>query len=285
MNDKYFNNSLNNIIKENKSFNFSPINKTSTINLPYSKKKVSNLKKSIKLNENDSLFLKSNNFRNNSNSSCTKKADNKIDNKIINIKINYNDKHYYYDNHESELNFKYKKKQNNKYHFSNQNNILEIDLNKINTGKKRMKNSLTTENLTIGSPSNSYGKIRQQNYNIKKNSINSKKTEQKLESNSMKKIMVKSSNVNKKKKFIKMINDNCINKYELENEKEVVNNIVNLIKDEQIILLMKENNDIETRKNGFIKLNEFIRNEANKKIIINNIKDFFMYVYINLNYS
>jgi len=284
MNDKYFNNSLNNIIKENKSFNFSPINKTSTINLPYSKKKVSNLKKSIKLNENDSLFLKSNNFRNNSNSSCTKKADNKIDNKIINIKINYNDKHYYYDNHESELNFKYKKKQNNKYHFSNQNNILEIDLNKINTGKKRMKNSLTTENLTIGSPSNSYGKIRQQNYNIKKNSINSKKTEQKLESNSMKKIMVKSSNVNKKKKFIKMINDNCINKYELENEKEVVNNIVNLIKDEQIILLMKENNDIETRKNGFIKLNEFIRNEANKKIIINNIKDFFMYVYIKLNY-
>lgn len=284
MNDKYFNNSLNNIIKKNKSFNFSPINKTSTINLPYSKKKVSNLKKSIKLNENDSLFLKSNNFRNNSNSSCKKKGDNKIDNKIINIKINYNDKHYYYDNHESELNFKHKKKQNNKYHFSNQNNILEIDLNKINTGKKRMQNSLTTENLTIGSPSNSYGNIRLQNYNIKQSSIKGKKTEQKLGSNSRNKIMVKSSNANKHKKFIKMINDSCINKYELENEKEVVNNIVNLIKDEQIILLMKENNDIETRKNGFIKLNEFIRNEANKKIIINNIKDFFMYVYIKLNH-
>ena len=288
MTDKYFNNSLNNIIKENKSFNFSPINKTSTLNLPYNKKKVSNLMKSIKLNENDSLFLKKNNFRNNSNNSCTKKGNNKIDNKIINIKINYNDKHYYYDNHESEINFKNKKKQkqkhNNKYHFSNQSNILEIDLNKINTGKRRIKNSLTSGNLTIGSPTNSYGNIRQPNYNINKCSYKIKKNEQKLDSNSRKKLMVTSSNLNKKKKSIKISKDNCINKYELENEKEVVNNIVNLIKDEQIILLMKENNDIESRKNGFIKLSEFIRNESNKKIIINNINDFFMFVYMKLNH-
>lgn len=284
MNDKYFNNSLNNVIKENKSFNFSPINKTSTINLPYSKKKVSNLKKSIKINENDNLFPKSNKFRNNSNNSYIKKDDNKIDNKIINIKINYNDKHYYYDNHESELNFNYKKTPNSKYHFENQNNILEIDLNKINTGKKRIQNSLTSENLTIGSPTNSYGKIRQQNYNIKKGSYKSKKSEQKLEGNSMKKIMVKSSNVNKKKKSIKIINDNCINKFELKNEKEVVNNITNLIKDQQIIQLMNENNDFESRKNGIIKLKEFIRNEASKSIITNNLNDFFMFIYIKLNY-
>ena len=283
MNDKYFNNSLNNVIRGNKSFNFSPINKTSTINLPYSKKKVSNLKKSIKLNENDSLFLKSNNLRNNSNNSYIKKGDNKIDNKIINIKINYNDKHYYYDNHESELNFNYKKKPN-KYHFSNKSNILEIDLNKINTGKKRIQSSLTSENLTIGSPTNSYGNIRQQNYNIKKSSYKNKKTEQKLDSNSKKKIMVKSSNINKKKKSIKIIKDNCIKSNELGNENEVVNNISKLVKDEQIILLMKDNNDIESRKNGFIKLNEFIRNEANKKIIINNTIDFFMFIYNNLNH-
>ena len=284
MKDKYFNNSLNNVIKENKSFNFSPINKSSTLNLPYSKKKVSNLKKSIKFNENDSLFLKSNNCRNNSNNICTKKNDNKIDNKIINIKINYNDKHYYYDNHESGLNFNYKKKPNSKYNFSNQNNILEIDLNKINTGKKRMQNSLTSENLTIGSPINSYGNSRQQNYNIKKNSYKSKETDRNFDCNSKKKLMIKSNNVNKKRKSIKIIKDNFINKYELVNEKEIVNNISNLIKCEEIILLLKENNDVESRKNGFIKLNEFIRNEANKKIIINNINDFFMFIYIKLNH-
>lgn len=283
------NEKIENIFESGRTSAYSPIIKTSTLIIPYNKKKVGNIQNRNKTcinNEKVNIIHKKNNLSDNFNNIFLNKTDedleisnleNKINNKVINININYNDKYNYFDNYQSGvknnekilnydiLNRSIKEKLKNKS--IEHNNILEIDLKNINTCRNKSKKSYANKN-TITNKQN----------NINQNSLKYKKVKKDNVINSIRTIVTKSSNINNKIKLIESINDKNL----FSTEEKYVDNVLKLINDENIILFLNENNKAETRRKGFLKLNKFIMDENNKDIIINNIDDFFMFIYFKL---
>ena len=287
------------LLKSNRTSKNSPINKSPTLNFPYNRK---NIESHQKMTENEIINSNNNNLtykRNNFSQNLNKKYlntkdnnfenrihDNNINNRVINININYTDKYNYND--------KYKNIKNKKEFFdfgiinynieeknikqkiintTKKNKLLELDLNSANTSKNKNINS--NDNTISLKPQNLF--INNQ-YICKTNKNKKIKDNNKI--NSIKTIIVKSNNINTKRKLIESINKNKF----IPNENDLINNISNLIENENIILFLNEKNKIETRKKGFYLLNEFILNEANIDIIGNNINIFFMFIYFKLNY-
>ena len=301
MNNEQFNDRIEHLLNENKIKKNNTVNKTSTITIPYNKKIIGNLKKTLKshqLNDKDNFYIKKYCFSDNlstelinknNNFSKNNNYDNKIDNKVINININYNDKYNYFGKNPDmkdiknnlEFNFlnnQLKENNSNNYLSPVKNNILEIDLKNIKTEKKRIKHSITCKNSFFPLQTNSYDNTINKNTNVNQNINITESNNQKNSKICAKALIIK--NINNKTKINK---PKITPRKRIIDEKKFNNNISNLIKDVNIISLLNNNNNLEDRKKGFLKLEEFIMNEQNKNIIKNNLNDFFMLIYYNLN--
>ena len=294
------------LLKAHRTSKNSPINKLSTEAMPYNRKKINNSKNINEINytnyknkNNNNLIHKKfiysdnvyNNFENKIVDNNQYNYDNKINNKVINININYNDKYNYFDNYHSN-NIKTKKEffdfdilnynieeNKSKFNSTKNNDIIEINLNDIS--KNKIKNALTSKHTihTISpmSKKKSFYSSNKDN-DIKKNELIIRNKTNKI--NSKKKlIIIKSHNIKNKRNKKEPIKSNIFSKP----EEESTDNISNSIKDKNIILFLNKNNNFEIRMKGFRKLNVFIKDETNKDIIINNIKEFFLFIYFQLN--
>ena len=272
------------LLEDNKIINNYPINKTYTKTIPYNKKIIGNLKHSFNSHQQINNFKsKTENYIKDSN------YDSNIDNKVINININYNDKFdYFYNTSDIKDNEKYldinflnyyiKEK---KLKASKNNNILEIGLKRVNTEKKIDNHSVENKDINPIEV-NSYKKyFSNKKDDIIQNSYSSRCLIKKNLTNCTKVITLKSDNDNN---IIKRNYSYNFPKKEIKDDKRFDEIISDIIKDESIILLLKESNKWEDRKKGFIKLNEFIMNKLNIDLIKNNLEYFFLLVYYKLNY-
>ena len=146
---------------------------------------------------------------------------------------------------------------------NNQEEKEENEEEEINS-QNNIQENISSTNITSGEANyTNYDEIN--NFNFTENKQSEKEEE-------LKKYSINIDNINdnnsEKKKKVRSAE-----------EKHYIDELLNIIKNEEIIDLI-DDKKWENRKNGFIKLNEFIiQNKINKK----NFDIFFMYIYIKLN--